>query len=133
MARIWEDGSLFYDVSPSLSQAEPERLRQEDVVRIYRPRPDDLHEPYGVAAMVWKEILAEESWSEAVQNWFSADARPQLALEHPDTDGPAWLANQVPWDDVLQMWQQAQNRRRGSMVGVRVPLPAGFGSKSLPD
>jgi phage portal protein BeeE len=130
VARIWEDGALRYDISPGLSQHEPERLPPEDVVRIYRPRPDDLLEPYGAAAMVWNEILGEQGWSESVRHYFESDARPQLALEMPE-DAESFYRSAGIFEQYARDWQSAQSRRGGSMQGVPMPLPPGAKLREL--
>ena len=122
VARVWEDGQLRYDVSPGLSQQEPERLTPDDVVRIYRPRPDDLLEPYGAAAMVWDEVLAEQGWSASVRNWFEQDARPAMLLEFGSEDSGL---TPEQWQRFSELWSQAQRRRDGTKFGVPMPVVPG--------
>jgi HK97 family phage portal protein len=122
VARVWADGQLFYDISPGLSQQEPERLRPDDVVRIYRPRPDDLLEPYGSAAMVWDEVLAERGWSKSVRHWFEQDARPAMLLEFGSED-QSLTPDQ--WERFAHLWSVAQRRRDGQKFGVPMPVVPG--------
>ncbi len=122
VARVWQDGQLYYDLTPGLTAQEPERLSPEDVVRIYRPRPDDLLEPYGAAAMVWDEVLAEQGWSQSVRHWFEQDARPTMLLEFGAED-----AGLTPdqWERFSELWSQAQRRRDGRKFGVPMPVVPG--------
>jgi HK97 family phage portal protein len=130
VSRVWQDGSLFYDISPA-NVGEPERLAPSEVVRIYRPRPDDLLEPYGAAAMVWDEVLAEQGWSQSVRNWFTNDGRPQLALEFSGSDWETYLGDSAHLDKFIQAWSETQRRRDGALLGVPVPLPPNSTLKEL--
>ncbi|TMQ68677.1 MAG: phage portal protein [Candidatus Eisenbacteria bacterium] len=103
VSRVWADGSLFYDVSPG-AVGEPERLTPADVVRIYRPRPDDLMEAYGTAALVWDEVLAEQGWSQSVRKWFTNDARPSTVLEMPE-DSESWYRAEGIFEQLSRDWQ----------------------------
>ena len=128
VCRIWDNGELYYDISPGASQQQPERLPAADVIRAYRPRPDDLMEPWGVVAMCWREIQADQAFGESVMRWFQMDSRPQMALEFPEDAG---LLQPPGFEQYLSDWQGIQSRRNGGFFGVPVPLPPGAKLKEM--